>query len=137
MPRGRKVAIIAAVALVVVAALAARSQRKLAPARTEQVAPAAQALPRLLELGSDQCVPCKLMAPILDELRKTHAGKLRVDFIDVWKDPEAGKQLDIEIIPTQVFFDATGKELFRHQGFFAKPDILAKWKELGVDLDAR
>jgi thioredoxin 1 len=74
------------------------------------------------------------MAPVLEELKKKYAGKLEVEFIDVWKNPDAGKQYGIEIIPTQIFFDAGGKELFRHVGFFAKEDILAKWKELGVEL---
>jgi thioredoxin 1 len=75
-----------------------------------------------------------MMAPILEELKKEYAGKLEVEFIDVWKNPDAAKQYGIEIIPTQIFFDAGGKELFRHVGFFAKEDILAKWKELGVEL---
>ncbi len=47
-----------------------------------------------------------------------------------------GKQYGIRVMPTQVFFDATGKERFRHEGFISKDDILAKWKELGVDLSA-
>jgi thioredoxin 1 len=57
-----------------------------------------------------------------------------VEFIDVWKNPDAGKKYGIEVIPTQLFYDANGKELFRHVGFFGKEDILGKWKELGVDL---
>ena len=75
-----------------------------------------------------------MMFPVLDELKKEYAGKLEVEFIDVWKNPDAGKPYGIEVIPTQIFYDANGKELFRHIGFFAKEDILAKWKELGVDL---
>ena len=67
-------------------------------------------------------------------MKKEYAGKLEVEFIDVWKNPDAAKQYGIEVIPTQIFYDATGKELFRHIGFFAKEDILAKWKEFGVDL---
>ena len=47
------------------------------------------------------------------------------------------KKYGIDLIPTQIFYDATGKELFRHSGFFAKEDILAKWKELGVDLTGK
>ena len=96
--------------------------------------PEKKPLPKLLDLGASTCIPCKMMAPILEELKKEYAGKLEVEFIDVWKNPDAGKQYDIEIIPTQIFFDAGGKELFRHVGFFAKEDILAKWKELGVEL---
>ena len=77
-----------------------------------------------------------MMAPILDELKKEYAGKLEVEFIDVWKNPDAGKLYEIQMIPTQIFFDTSGKELFRHTGFYGKDDILAKWKELGVNLKA-
>ena len=82
-------------------------------------------------------IPCKMMAPILEELKKEYAGRMEVEFIDVWKNPDAGKAYGIEMIPTQIFFDAGGKELFRHEGFFGKEDILAKWKELGVDLQGK
>jgi thioredoxin 1 len=92
------------------------------------------ALPRLVDLGAGKCIPCKMMAPILDELKKEYAGKIAVQFIDVWKNPGASEQYGIQVIPTQIFFDASGKERFRHEGFFSKEDILAKWQELGVDL---
>ncbi len=98
--------------------------------------PAKQPLPKLLDLGATKCIPCKMMAPILDELKKEYAGKLEVEFIDVWKNPDAGKLYKIQMIPTQIFFDTSGKELFRHTGFYGKDDILAKWKELGVNLKA-
>jgi thioredoxin 1 len=92
-------------------------------------------LPRLVDLGATACIPCKLMAPILEDLKKTYAGKLDVQFIDVWENPEAGKKYEIGVIPTQIFYDASGKELFRHEGFYGKDDILAKWKEFGVELE--
>lgn len=97
----------------------------------------AEKLPRLVDLGADRCIPCKMMAPILKALKTEYAGRMEVDFIDVWKNPDAGKPYGIKLIPTQIFFDATGKERFRHEGFFGKEDILAKWKELGVDLRGR
>ena len=96
--------------------------------------PAAR-LPRLLDFGSTTCTQCKLMAPILDEMTETFAGRLEVRFIDVRKDKAAAERHGVQIIPTQIFFDASGKELFRHQGFFSREDILAKWAELGVELD--
>jgi thioredoxin 1 len=102
-----------------------------APANAPAVA---QPLPRLVDLGAGKCIPCKMMAPILEELKKEYAGRMNVEFIDVWVNPDAGKPYSIEMIPTQIFFDASGKELFRHTGFFGKEDILAKWKELGVEL---
>ena len=60
-----------------------------------------------------------------------------VQFIDVRKDSAAGQEYGIKLIPTQIFYDAAGKELFRHEGFYSKDDILKKWKELNVDLDAK
>ncbi len=91
----------------------------------------ANALPRLVDLGADKCIPCKMMAPILEEMKTEYAGRMEVEFIDVWKNPDAGKKYGIKLIPTQIFYDASGKELFRHVGFLAKEDILAKWQELG------
>lgn len=93
-------------------------------------------LPKLVDLGSKSCIPCKMMAPILEELTKDYAGKLQVEFIDVWlkENVEKGKQYGIKVIPTQVLLGPDGKELWRHEGFISKADILAKWKELGYDL---
>ena len=94
------------------------------------------ALPRLVDLGAGKCIPCKAMAPILEELKKTHAHCFAVEFIDVWKNPDAAKPYKINLIPTQIFYAADGRELHRHEGFLGRDDILAKWKELGVDPDA-
>ncbi len=94
-------------------------------------------LPRLLDLGAHSCIPCKKMAPLLEEMKKEYAGILDVEFIDVWKNPGEGKKYGIRQIPTQIFFDAEGKERFRHVGFFGKEEILAKWKELGYDLKTK
>jgi thioredoxin 1 len=90
-------------------------------------------LPVLMDLGADKCVPCKMMAPIIDEMRETFAGRLDVRFVDVWKDAAAAREHDVKVIPTQIFFDEHGKELFRHQGFFSREDMLEKWAELGYD----
>lgn len=57
-----------------------------------------------------------------------------VVFVDVWQNPDAATAYAVEAIPTQIFLDGTGRELYRHQGFMAKPDILAMWKQLGYDL---
>lgn len=92
-------------------------------------------LPRLIDLGADKCIPCKMMAPILEQLKEEYEGTFEIDFIDVWKKPEAGRPWRIRVIPTQIFLDGSGKELFRHEGFFSKEDILMKWEELGVDVE--
>lgn len=95
-------------------------------------APASGPLPRMVDLGAGKCIPCKMMAPILDELKKEYAGRVEVVFIDVWQDPPAAEKYGINSIPTQVFFDASGKERFRHEGFYGKEEILSKWRELGM-----
>ena len=91
-------------------------------------------LPRLVDLGADKCISCKKMAPILDELGIEYAQVFKVEFIDVWKNPDAARPYGLRVIPTQIFFAADGQELFRHEGFYGREDILAKWRELGVDV---
>lgn len=94
----------------------------------------AEQLPLLLELGSHSCIPCRQMMPILKKLTEDYPGQLRVQFIDVMQDNESAKKYSVRLIPLQIFFDKQGNELFRHEGFFAMEDILAKWKELGIEL---
>ena len=94
----------------------------------------AAALPKLLDLGATKCIPCKMMAPILEELKREYEGRLEVEFIDVWENPNEAKKYGIKLIPTQIFFDSSGKELFRHEGFFSREDILSKFAELKIEL---
>ena len=102
------------------------------PAAPPEEAAPAKKLPKLLDLGAKKCVPCKMMAPLLEELAKDYKGRMDVEFIDVWENPEAAEKYGIKSIPTQIFYDAEGKEFFRHVGFFPKEDILAKFKEHGI-----
>jgi thioredoxin 1 len=74
------------------------------------------------------------MVPVLDELEKEYEGRLEVQFIDAFKYPKIAKDYGVRTIPLQIFFDPAGKELYRHEGFIAKADILKKSKELGIDL---
>ena len=71
------------------------------------------------------------MAPILDEMRETFAGQLDVRFVDVKKNAQAARDHGVRIIPTQIFLDESGNELFRHQGFFSREEMLAEWAKLG------
>jgi len=85
-----------------------------------------------IELGADRCIPCKAMQPIMKEIAETYADRVQVVFYDVWKDPEPGRKYGIQLIPTQVFIDQKGNEVFRHVGFFPKEEILALLKKHGV-----
>ena len=91
-------------------------------------------IPVLVDVGADTCIPCKLMAPILKDLKEELKGKIIVQFLNLKEYPDFAKEYKINVMPTQIFYDASGEESFRHEGFFSKEDILAKWKELGVNL---
>jgi len=110
-----------------------KNQQEAAPAALPIHTPG---MPRLLDLGSKGCTACKMLEPVLEELRATYHGKLQVDFIDVWQHEQVATDYGIEIIPVQIFFDANGKELYRHQGFISAKDAAAKFEELGVALNA-
>ncbi len=110
-------------------------KQRMPPALVTQDDIHTKAMPRLVDLGAKTCIPCKMMAPILEELKAEYEGVFKVEFIDVWENPEAGREYGIRLIPTQIFYDSSGKELFRHEGFMSKEDILTRWKELGVKLE--
>ncbi len=112
----------------------AKTAVKKTVAKADTLKPKEVKLPKLVDLGAKKCVPCKLMAPILEELDRDFKGKLDVVFIDVWENSDAGNRYRIRVIPTQIFFAPDGKELFRHEGFYSREDILTKWKELGHEL---
>ena len=128
-----KVGIVVVLLIAVGVVIALKRGAPPAQTRAETGPAASSGVPRLLDLGSVSCIPCKMMAPILEDLNKEYAGRLAVDFIDVNVNPEPARQYGIRLIPTQIFFDASGKELWRHEGFISKEDILAKWKQLGFD----
>ena len=93
--------------------------------------------PRLVELGTAVCIPCALMRPGLDELKTEYAGRLEVVVIDTLLNPGAKTQYNAPFCATQIYIAASGKELYRHVGYSSKKDILANWRQLGVDLNAR
>lgn len=91
-------------------------------------------LPRIVDIGGESCIPCKMMVPILDELRSEYKGKLEVIMIVKEKDPGALKRYRTSTIPTQILYDADGREVARHFGFWAKDDILAAFRQHGIAL---
>jgi thioredoxin 1 len=87
----------------------------------------------LVDLGANACIPCKMMAPILEKLEKVYQGKAAIVFIDVWKNPDEAKRFNLQVIPTQIFYDKKGKEVYRHMGFMAEKDIVAVLDKLGAN----
>ena len=86
----------------------------------------------MVDLGAASCIPCKMMAPILDKLEKRYKGKAVVVFIDLRYDREAAQRFGIRAIPTQIFFDKSGREITRHIGFMSEEAIVAQLNSMGV-----
>jgi thioredoxin 1 len=85
-----------------------------------------------IELGADKCIPCRQMQPIMKEIAAEYPDQVLVVFYDVWKNPAPAEYYKIQLIPTQVFIDKRGNELFRHVGFFPKEELLKFLRGHGV-----
>jgi len=88
----------------------------------------------LVELGSVNCVPCRMMKPVIEKVESRYRNQVKVIFHDVWTEEgkSAGYKFAVRVIPTQVFLDSTGKEYFRHEGFFSFEEIEKVLKQKGV-----
>ncbi len=87
----------------------------------------------MIDLGAKKCIPCKMMAPILTKLEKTYEGTADIHFIDVWENKEQAQRFKIRAIPTQIFFNEKGEEVYRHTGFMDEKSIIEQMSKLGVD----
>ncbi len=87
-----------------------------------------------IELGSVNCIPCKAMQKVMKGVEEKYGVQIRIIFYDVWKEDQAhyAEDYNIRLIPTQVFLDADGKELMRHEGYFPEKDIDAFLQSKGL-----
>lgn len=97
----------------------------------EKVAEKPKELPKMWDFGSEKCIPCKTMKEILDPMMADYRGKVDIRIINVYEDKERTQQFRIVTIPTQVFIDAEGKELYRHIGVYPRDSIEARFKQYG------
>jgi thioredoxin 1 len=122
-----------AAALIVLTLLLAGCSKTASPkAQVAESAP--KALVTFVELGSVNCVPCRMMQPIMRDIENAYQGQVKVVFHDVWTDegkPYA-KTYGIRVIPTQVFLDSKGVEYFRHEGYFPRDQLVAVLETKGV-----
>ena len=88
--------------------------------------------PVLVEFGATGCVPCDMMQPVLENLKKKYRDRLNIVFVHVGEEQILGARYGIKSIPVQAFFDKTGKEVFRHNGFYAQAEVEKKLAEMGV-----
>ncbi len=87
----------------------------------------------MIDLGAKKCIPCKMMAPILVKLEKAYKGKADIVFIDVWENKEPAVRYKIRAIPTQIFFNEQGEEVYRHVGFLDEISIVEQLTKMGVE----
>ena len=107
------------------------------PDATATVSPSFSKVPvkgmvTMIDLGAKSCIPCKMMVPVMKKVEKKYQGKAAIIFIDVWKNKEPAKRFGIRAIPTQIFFDKEGNEIYRHEGFMGETDIDRIFKKMGV-----
>ena len=86
----------------------------------------------MIDLGAKKCIPCKMMAPILARLEKAYEGKADIVFIDVWENRRQAPRFKIRAIPTQIFFNKQGEEVYRHLGFLDEKSIVKQLTKMGV-----
>lgn len=87
----------------------------------------------MVDIGAKKCIPCKMMAPIMEKLEKAYEGKAHIVFIDVWENRDQAPRFGIKAIPTQIFFNENGEEVWRHEGFLEEKTIVDRLTEMGVE----
>lgn len=87
-----------------------------------------------VELGSVNCVPCRMMVPVMKQVEENFSGQVKVVFYDVWtkEGQPAGQYYRIRAIPTQVFLDPQGREFYRHEGYFPYDELVKVLRMQGV-----
>jgi thioredoxin 1 len=83
------------------------------------------AVPVLVDFWATWCPPCKMLAPIIDEIANDLAGKLKVGKVDTDASPNTRDSFGINSIPTMIVFKG-GKEVERLVGFLPKPALMSK-----------
>ncbi len=104
------------------------------PDKPASVAEKPKELPKMWDFGSVSCLPCKTMKEIIDPMMVDYKGKVDIRIINVYEDKERTQQFRIVTIPTQVFIDAGGKELFRHIGVYPRDSIVARFRDFGFPI---
>jgi thioredoxin 1 len=99
------------------------------PAQAQGSTPA-QGKPALYEFGAKTCIPCQQMKQVMADLTASHSDQMEFRMVYVDENKPLFGQYQIVAIPTQVFLDASGKEVDRHLGALSKEEVLQKLKEL-------
>jgi len=94
-------------------------------------------LPQILAFDRKLCPICKKAEMIIQEVQNGHPGQFTVHRVYIDEHINTFRQYGVAIVPTQVFLDATGKEVFRHEGVFSQDKLVQKLRELKFIQDAK
>jgi len=89
--------------------------------------------PTLADFGWRNCIPCKKMKPVLEELAEKQRGRLNVLIVEVYEHEDLSNQYGIKAIPTQILFDSQGKELVRHLGYWPPEEMALELIKIGIN----
>lgn len=119
----KKLRILAAVLIVLSTSIALAEDFSMLPVK-DQV--------NMIDLGAKKCIPCKMMMPVMDKIEKAYKDKAHIAFIDVWENRDQVSRFKIRSIPTQIFFNKKGEEVYRHVGFLDEKSIIKQLTKMGV-----
>lgn len=88
--------------------------------------------PTFASFGADTCIPCQKMVPVREAVREKYDGKVNVVYVHVGKEQILASRYGVQGIPFMLFFDADGREVFRHTGMLSQEQIEQQLKEMGV-----
>jgi thioredoxin 1 len=88
--------------------------------------------PTLAEFGWRECIPCKAMRPILEDIAIEYKESVNILIVEIPYHEDLAEKYGIMVMPVQIFFDSTGQEIFRHAGFLPKEEIITQFESMGV-----
>lgn len=96
----------------------------------EPVQETREAQPLVVNVGAAACVPCRLMAPVLERAALRYEGRARVLVVDIRTNRDALKTYGVRVLPTQIFFNAAGERVATHEGFLSEAELTRAIDEL-------
>ena len=87
--------------------------------------------PVLVDFSAEWCGPCKMMAPILKELKKDIGDTASIIKVDVDKNPQAASAYQVQSVPTLILFK-NGQPIWRQTGVVQKSGLLDVIKKFSI-----
>jgi thioredoxin 1 len=88
--------------------------------------------PLIVRFGLDRCLQCIKQGQAFDTLEPQYAGQMAFRFVHIGKQEEMAGAYKVLLIPTVLFFDAGGEEVFRHVGYLDAAQLEAAFARAGL-----